>query len=294
MNRRNDSRPRIAVFAYSEVGSACLEDLIRDGANVAVVYTHEDDPKEEIWFRSVKQTALDSSIEVRAPSKIDADEINRLREIAPDLIFSFYYRAMIPKEVLDIPKLGAYNIHGALLPKYRGRACLNWAVINGEKETGATLHVMTESADRGDIIAQKAVPIEFEDTAHDVFLKVTEAAREILMSSLPSLENGTAKRYPQDESKATKFGRRRPEDGEIDWNKSAEEIYNLVRALTHPFPGAFTYWDCKKYFIWKALPAEGTFEPGKIRSESPMLVGTGRGLLRILRIQPEGEPERDA
>jgi len=153
---------------------------------------------------------------------------------------------------------------------------------------------MTESADRGDIIAQKAVPIEFEDTAHDVFLKVTEAAREILMSSLPSLENGTAKRYPQDESKATKFGRRRPEDGEIDWNKSAEEIYNLVRALTHPFPGAFTYWDCKKYFIWKALPAEGTFEPGKIRSESPMLVGTGRGLLRILRIQPEGEPERDA
>ncbi len=294
MNRRNDSRPRIAVFAYSEVGSACLEDLIRDGANVAVVYTHEDDPKEEIWFRSVKQTALDSSIEVRAPSKIDADEINRLREIAPDLIFSFYYRAMIPKEVLDIPKLGAYNIHGALLPKYRGRACINWAVINGEKETGATLHVMTESADRGDIIAQKAAPIEFEDTAHDVFLKVTEAAREILMSSLPSLENGTAKRYPQDESKATKFGRRRPEDGEIDWNKSAEEIYNLVRALTHPFPGAFTYWDCKKYFIWKALPAEGTFEPGKIRSESPMLVGTGRGLLRILRIQPEGEPERDA
>ena len=294
MNRRNDSRPRIAVFAYSEVGSACLEDLIRDGANVAVVYTHEDDPKEEIWFRSVKQTALDSSIEVRAPSKIDADEINRLREIAPDLIFSFYYRAMIPKEVLDIPKLGAYNIHGALLPKYRGRACINWAVINGEKETGATLHVMTESADRGDIIAQKAVPIEFEDTAHDVFLKVTEAAREILMSSLPSLENGTAKRYPQDESKTTKFGRRRPEDGEIDWNKSAEEIYNLVRALTHPFPGAFTYWDCKKYFIWKALPAEGTFEPGKIRSESPMLVGTGRGLLRILRIQPEGEPERDA
>ena len=294
MNRRNDSRPRIAVFAYSEVGSACLEDLIRDGANVAVVYTHEDDPKEEIWFRSVKQTALDSSIEVRAPSKIDADEINRLREIAPDLIFSFYYRAMIPKDVLDIPKLGAYNIHGALLPKYRGRACINWAVINGEKETGATLHVMTESADRGDIIAQKAVPIEFEDTAHDVFLKVTEAAREILMSSLPSLENGTAKRYPQDESKATKFGRRRPEDGEIDWNKSAEEIYNLVRALTHPFPGAFTYWDCKKYFIWKALPAEGTFEPGKIRSESPMLVGTGRGLLRILRIQPEGEPERDA
>ena len=294
MKPENNSRPRIAVFAYSEVGSACLDDLIKDDANVVVVYTHEDDPGEEIWFRSVKETALNNSIEVRTPSKIDSMETDHLRQIGPELIFSFYYRAMIPKEVLDIPRLGAYNIHGALLPKYRGRACVNWAVINGEKETGATLHVMTEFADRGDIIAQKSVPINFEDTAHDVFLKITEASREILLSSLHSLEKGTAKRYPQDESKATKFGRRRPEDGEIDWNRSADEIYNFVRALTHPFPGAFTHWEGKKFFIWKALPAEGIFEPGKIKSESPMLVGTGSGLLRVLRIQPEGGPERDA
>jgi len=205
MKAQNKSRPRIAVFAYSEVGSACLDDLIRDGANVVVVYTHEDDPGEEIWFRSVKETALNNSIEVRTPSKIDSKETDHLRQIGTDLIFSFYYRAMIPKEVLDIPVLGAYNIHGALLPKYRGRSCVNWAVINGEKETGATLHVMTEFADRGDIIAQKSVPINFEDTAHDVFLKVTEASREILLSYLPSLERGTAKRYPQEESKATKI-----------------------------------------------------------------------------------------
>ena len=294
MTQGNDLRPRIAVFAYSEVGSACLEDLIGDGANVAVVYTHTDDPDEEIWFRSVKRIALDNSIEVRMPSKINGDEIMHLREIAPDLIFSFYYRAMIPKEVLDMPRLGAYNIHGALLPKYRGRACVNWAVINGEKETGATLHVMTEFADRGDIIARKAVSIEFEDTAHDVFLKVTGASRDILMSSLPSLEAGTAERHPQNESEATKFGRRRPEDGKIDWNCSAIQIYNFVRALTHPFPGAFTYWEGKKYYIWKALPEEGKFEPGKILPGPQMLVGTGSGLLRVLRIQPDGEPERDA
>lgn len=293
MKTENKSRPRIAVFAYSEVGSACLDDLIREGANVVVVYTHEDDPGEEIWFRSVKETAQNNSIEVRTPTKIDSRETEHLRQIGTDLILSFYYRTMIPKEVLDIPELGAYNIHGALLPKYRGRACVNWAVINGEKETGATLHVMTEFADRGEIIAQKSVPINFEDTAHDVFLKVAEASREILRSSLPSLENGTAKRYPQDESKATKFGKRRPEDGEIDWSRSADEIYNLVRALTHPFPGAFTHWEGKKFFIWKALPEKGTFEPGKIKEGSPMLVGTGSGLLRILKIQPEGEPERD-
>lgn len=294
MKTENRNRPNIAVFAYSEVGTTCLEYLIRDGANVVVVYTHKDDPNEEIWFQSVKEKALNNSIEVRTPSKINKEEIDYLRQIAPDLLFSFYYRAMIPKEVLDIPKLGAYNIHGALLPKYRGRACVNWAIINGEKETGATLHVMTEFADRGEIIAQKSVPINFQDTAHDVFLKVTEASGEILNSSLLSLEQGTAKRYPQDESKATKYGRRRAEDGEIDWNRPADEIYNFVRALTHPFPGAFTNWEGKKFFIWKALPVKGNFEPGKIKSESPMLVGTGSGLLKILKFQPEGEPERDA
>jgi methionyl-tRNA formyltransferase len=153
---------------------------IKDGANVAIVYTHEDDPSEEIWFRSVKKIAEKNNIPVRTPAKIGAPEIEELRQIAPELVFSFYYRAMIPKEVLDIPRLGAYNIHGALLPKYRGRACVNWAVLNGEKETGATLHVMTEFADRGDIIAQKAVPIDLKDTAYDVFMKVTWAARDIL------------------------------------------------------------------------------------------------------------------
>ena len=294
MITKKNNRPPIALFAYSEVGSACLEYLIRDGANVAVVYTHEDDPKEEIWFRSVKDTAQKNTIDVRTPSKIEEDEIDFLKQLQPELIFSFYYRAMIPGEVLEIPKLGAYNIHGSLLPKYRGRACVNWAVINGEKETGATLHVMTKFADRGDIVAQKSVPIALEDTAYDVFLKITDAAKDILASCLPSLEKGTAERFPQDESKATKFGRRRPEDGEIDWNKSATEIYNLVRALTHPFPGAFTIWNGKKVFIWKAIPDEGKSEPGKMISESPMLVGTGQGLLKILKLQTEGEPERDA
>ena len=294
MITKKNNRPPIALFAYSEVGSACLEYLIRDGANVAVVYTHEDDPKEEIWFHSVKDLAQKNSIEVRTPSKIDEDEIDFLRQLRPELIFSFYYRAMIPKEVLEIPKLGAYNMHGSLLPKYRGRACVNWAVINGEKETGATLHVMTEFADRGDIVGQKSVPIALDDTAYDVFLKITDASKGILASCLPSLERGTAERFPQDESKATKFGRRRPEDGEIDWDKPASAIYNLVRALTHPFPGAFTIWDGKKVFIWKAIPDKGKSEPGKMISESPMLVGTGQGLLKILKLQTEGEPERDA
>lgn len=287
------TRPKIILFAYSEVGSLCLEELIKNGANVAGVYTHEDSPDEEIWFRSVKEIAEEAQIPVFTPGKITEEEIRQITTEAPELIFSFYYRAMIPKEVLEIPRLGAYNIHGALLPKYRGRACVNWAVINGEKETGATLHVMTEFADRGDIIDSERVPILFEDTAHDVFIKVAHAAHRILVRSLPSLEDGTAKRTPQDESLATKFGRRRPEDGKIDWNKSAVEIYNLVRAVTHPFPGAFTYINGKKTYIWKATPIEGNGTPGETVSEQPMLIGTGCGLLQILTLQPEGESERN-
>jgi len=284
--------PRILVFAYSEVGSVCLKQLIKQGANVVCVYTHEDDPAEEIWFQSVKQVAESANIAVRTPAKIDEKELEYIRSLEPDLVLSMYYRAIIPDGVLELPRLGAYNIHGALLPKYRGRACVNWAVLNGETETGATLHVMTSFADRGDIVDQEAVSIEFEDTAHDVFLKVVEAARVIIERQLPALVTGTALRTPQDESQATKFGRRRPEDGEIDWDKSAVEIYNLIRAVTHPFPGAFTDFDGKKVFIWKAIPREGNAKPKEIVSNKPFLVGTGNGILEIKSFQPEGEEER--
>ncbi|MFA7628870.1 MAG: formyltransferase [Candidatus Dojkabacteria bacterium] len=289
-----NSRPKVLVFAYSEVGSVCLEALLKDGANVVAVYTHEDDPNEEIWFRSVKKIAEKNKIPVRTPNKLESSDIEEIKTFEPELILSFYYRAMIPKSVLDIPRLGAYNVHGALLPKYRGRACVNWAVINGETETGSTLHVMTEFADRGNIISQKTVPILFEDTGHDVFMKIVDASRDIVMASLHSLETGTAKHTLQNEFEATKYGRRRPEDGKIDWNKSAVEIYNLIRSVTHPFPGAFTEWEDKKVFIWKALPEEGEGKPGEIVSRKPMLVGTGKGLLRIIKLQPEGELERDA
>ena len=285
------TRPRTVIFAYSEVGCLCLEELIKDGANVAAVFTHEDDPNENIWFRSVKEIAEKNGIPVRTPKKLEADEIEYFNSLAPELVLSFYYRALIPKAVLDAPRLGAYNLHGALLPKYRGRACVNWAVINGERETGATLHVMTERADRGDIVDRQAVPIEFTDTAYDVFMKVAEAARQILARLLPELQPGSAPRRPQDESAATCFGRRRPEDGKIDWSKSAEEIYNLIRAVTHPFPGAFTELAGKKYYIWKARPIEGGAKPHTIVSENPPVIGTGDGLLEILRLQPEGGEE---
>ena len=240
-------RPRILIFAYSEVGCVCLEELIKQRAEIACAFTHEDDPEEEIWFRSVKEIAQKNGIPVRTSSKLGEEDIEFCRAAAPELIFSFYYRALVPKEILLLPRLGAYNMHGALLPRYRGRACVNWAVLNGETRTGATLHVMTEKPDGGDIVDSEAVDIKFTDTAFDVFLKVAEAARVITERSLPALEAGTAPRVPQNEAEATYFGRRRPEDGRIDWNKSARDIYNLIRAVTHPFPGAFADIGGKKY-----------------------------------------------
>lgn len=279
------TRPKILVFAYSQVGAVCLEQLLSDGANVVCVYTHDDDPTEEIWFRSVKEIAKKNGIETRVAKPSLPEELEYIKKLDPELVLSFYYRALIPKSVLDIPKLGAYNIHGALLPRYRGRACVNWAVLNGETVTGATLHVMTEAADKGDIADSEAVSIEFTDTGHDVFLKVTEAARKIIERTLPALENGSVKLTPQDESKASYFGRRRPEDGEIDWNKSAVEIYNLIRSVTHPFPGAFTELDGRKCMIWKAEVLDGIAQPKEIVSRSPLVIGTGKGLLRILDIE---------
>jgi methionyl-tRNA formyltransferase len=280
------------VFAYSSIGCECLEELLDSGLKAAAVFTHEDDPGEERWFRSVRELAQEKSILVYTPQKLGGAETFLIHEIGPDLIFSFSYRRMIPVPILESASLGAFNIHGALLPRYRGRACVNWAVLNGETETGVTLHHMTARVDEGRIIDQEAVPIGLDDTAHDVFKKMIPAAREVLHRSLPSILAGTAYGREQDESRATYFGRRRPEDGLIDWSKPAREIYNLVRAVTHPFPGAFTFHGGRKLFVWSACPLPGEEgEPGLVISSSPLEVGTGSGALRIYDAQWDGEAE---
>jgi len=289
-------RPRIVVFAYSEVGYRCTKALLESKANVRAIFTYEDDPNEEVWFSSVKSLALEYNIPYFTPEGVsDGASIELIRSLKPEILFSFYYRHLIPKEVLSIPQLGAFNMHGSLLPKYRGRACVNWAIINGEKETGATLHYMTEKPDKGDIVDQERVPIEYTDTALDVMLKVAEAAKEIITRALPLIEKGIAPRRSQDPSLATYFGRRRPEDGIIKWEKDAIQIYNLVRAVTHPYPGAFTFYKGRKIFVWKAsvLNEDSKEVPGTVLSTAPFEVATGRGKIRIERCQEEGKEELD-
>jgi methionyl-tRNA formyltransferase len=283
----------IVVCAYHNVGYRCLEELIRQGAEISLVFTHDDSPSEEIWFSSVRELARQNGIPVLTSDINFKENVVLLREVAPDLLLSFYYRNMIRKEVLEIPKLGALNLHGSFLPKYRGRVPVNWAVINGESETGATLHYMVEKPDAGDIVDQEKVAITFSDTAYQVFNKVTEAAVTVISRAYPRLVAGTAPRLPMDLSQGSYFGGRRPEDGRIDWTRSALEIYNLIRGVTHPYPGAFSYLRGRRVLFWSALPIDGEGEPGRIMSASPLVIGTGRGLLAVGTLQDDGEPERE-
>ncbi len=292
------NKPSILVFAYHDVGYECLNLLIERRENILAVITHEDNPTEQIWFKSVKELAARNNIPVCTPQSVNTPEwIDRIRTWAPQLIFSFYYRNMIKEDILSIPPLGAFNMHGSLLPKYRGRVPINWAVLHGEKESGVTLHYMVKRADAGDIVDQQAVPILHDDTAQAVFQKVVKAARIVLERQIDALLKGTAPRQKQDESQATYFGGRKPEDGRIDWTQSAEKIYNLIRAVTHPYPGAFTEQDGKRLFIWWAKPckdADCSGASGQVLSEKPLCVATGNGCLEILTLQWEGSKEQNA
>ena len=292
------SAPRAVVFAYSSVGCACLEALLEGGVAVAAVYTHEDDPGEERWFRSVADLARSRGLTVLTPPLLGGAEEERLRALAPDLIFSFYYRALIPERILSLAPLGAFNLHGSLLPRYRGRACVNWAVLNGETETGVTLHHMTARADRGRIVDQASVPIGPDDTAHDVFLKLIPRAAEVLRRSLPDIRAGRAEGVEQDESRATTFGRRRPSDGLMEWTRNARALHDLVRAVAPPFPGAFTFCEGRKLLVWRTRVPEdegdsGGAPPGTVLRSEPLTVAAGSGALTITSARWENDGSDD-
>ncbi len=301
MSQPNSTRVPIAVFGYSDTGHACLKLLLDRGENVVLIATHEDSPGEHRWFPSVAELARSRGIEpVMFPDDGSPEAVDRVRAASPELLFSFYYRGVLPEETLAIPRLGAYNMHGSLLPRYRGRAPVNWAVLKGESRTGATLHVMTARPDAGDIVDQEAVPIGPDDTATEVQRRVTAAAVRILERRLEDLKAGRAPRRPQEESAATRFGRRQPEDGRIDWTRSAREVHDLVRAVTHPYPGAFTdVFGGGKTYLWRTrLPNLGAHDnfPGQVRREEGRLyVACGDDYyVEVLSLQREGEEEVEA
>jgi len=294
---------RLIFMGYHNVGYFCLKALIemcRDfGDEIVAVVTHADNPKENLWFAQVRDLAFQHFLPLYQPDDPnDPAFVEAMRRLAPDFLFSCYYRNMLKQPLLELPKHGALNLHGSLLPKYRGRVPVNWVLVHGETETGMTLHYMEEKADRGDIVAQKRVPITPEDTAFTLFAKMTVAAEDLLREAYPLLRSGLAPRIPQDHTQASYFGGRGPEDGRINWNRPAPEIYNLVRAVTHPYPGAFTTLAGRKLLVWwgrpLAEPAAAAAVPGLIVARllgEGLLVATGEGQFLIERAQWEGEPE---
>jgi methionyl-tRNA formyltransferase len=232
---------RAVVFAYHDVGARCLEVLLRHGVEVPLVLTHRDDPGETIWFESVAEHAARHGIPAITPQDPDAAAtVAQVKKTRPDFVFSFYYRRMLGPGLLAVPPRGAFNMHGSLLPKYRGRSPVNWAILKGETETGATLHEMLAKPDAGRIVDQEPVPIDPDDLAVDVFRKMTAAAETVLERSLPKLIDGSAVLRAQDLAAGSYFGGRTPEDGRLDWGRPAREVHDLVRAVAPPFPGAFT------------------------------------------------------
>lgn len=255
---------RAVVFAYHNVGVRCIKVLLAGGVDIALVVTHEDNPQEAIWFESVVQLCQAEGIAYVTPPDARSPELlARVQAAQPDVLFSFYYRHMLPADLLDVAP--AYNMHGSLLPQFRGRAPVNWAVLHGASETGATLHAMTVKPDAGAIVAQTAVPILPDDTAFEVFGKVTVAAEQTLWRILPALLDGSAPLLPNDLRQGGYFGGRKPEDGRIEWTAPAQQVYNLHRAVAPPYPGAFTDVGTARYVIGKARlsgPAPGHLPPG--------------------------------
>jgi UDP-4-amino-4-deoxy-L-arabinose formyltransferase/UDP-glucuronic acid dehydrogenase (UDP-4-keto-hexauronic acid decarboxylating) len=279
------------VLAYHTIGCEGIEALERNGFDVVAVFTHRDDPTENTWFRSVAEVAAERRIPVFAPENINHEIwVQRIREFEPDVIFSFYYRKLIKSEILEIPKLGCYNLHGSLLPKFRGRAPINWVLVKGESETGVTLHHMTPRPDDGDIVGQKKIEISDDDTALTLHRKAASASARLLDELLPKILDNTAPRTPQNESEASYFHGRTPADGEIRWTATATEVRNLVRAVTRPYPGAFSHLVERKVLLWSVdvEPAgDRSAEPGTVISTDPLVIACGQGAVRVVSGQTE-------
>lgn len=280
------------VLAYHDFGCSGIEALLRNGFEIEAVFTHRDDPGENIWFGSVAELAASHDIPVFAPDDINHPLwVERIAAMEPDILFSFFYRRLVKPPILDIPPHGCLNLHASLLPRYRGRCPINWVLINGEEETGVTLHYMTPKPDDGDIVCQRRVPITDDDTAGSLVEKACSAATAMLDESLPLIKAGDAPRTPQDHAEATYFGGRKPADGAIDWSRSARDVRNLIRAVTQPYPGAFSHVAGTKCLIWRASEAQvdgARHAPGTVVSLDPLTVACGRRALRIDLAQPEG------
>ena len=286
---------KILYIGNHNIGVMCLNELIHRGHEVVAVIGIPEDPNEKNYYASVVHAAKEHAIQAYTPQNVNnPDLVNTFRELQPDLITVISYRQILRKPIIDIPTLGVINLHGALLPKFRGGSPINWALIKGEKETGVTIHYIDEGVDTGPIIKQSAIPIAYDDTVVTLFDKVTQAGFEIFQDVIGYFESGDVPKKTNIKADGSYYRRRTPEQGLIDWNQDAVSVYNLIRALVPPFPGAFSYFDGRKVIIEWGLPvsvSKATASPGEIIVFQHMgqhAIATGGGAILPQRVNVEG------
>lgn len=278
------------VFAYHDMGCVGINALLASGYRISAIFTHADTPGENPFFGSVARIAARTGIPVYTPEDVNHPLWReRIRALAPQAIFSFYYRRVLSDAILQCAPLGAFNLHGSLLPQYRGRAPLNWVLVNGEMQTGVTLHRMTSEPDAGPIVAQQRVDIAPDDDAPSLHHKLCECADSLLRDILPVIKSGNYQQQQQDHAQASYVTRRTPEAGRMDWSRSAHELHNLVRAVTDPWPGAFCYAGATRLTVWSSrLRKDFPCAPsGTVLSVSPLVVACGSDSLEIVTGQSD-------
>ncbi|NIT59122.1 MAG: hypothetical protein GWN00_23735 [Aliifodinibius sp.] len=301
----NNNRCRIVFIGCVQEGKECLEEILEADGHVVAILTFTDEfaarTSGAVSFEHISQSYNIPLYKVKSTNT--PESVALLREIEPDVIFVVGWTRLVSAEVLAIPKYGCIGMHASLLPKYRGRAPVNWALINNEKVTGNTMILLDEGVDTGDILLQRTIPITLSDTCRTLYDKVSVAGRGMIREIIPYLKRGQLPRKPQNDAEASVMPKRSPEDGLIDWNKSALELFNWVRALTHPYPGAFTYFQGKKLFVWEAqiahfpVVSNGRLskqaQPGQVLTVSDgILVVTGQNeLLNLRRLNYENDVE---
>ena len=272
MNTPFQGKCTAVLFGYGQFGCVAFEALLRAGADVRLVVTYRDRVEENCWWQSLERTALAAGVPVVCDVELGKDSTfaRQLAALAPELIISSFYRALLDDQVLALPRLGAWNLHPSLLPAYRGRAPLNWQLVRGEQRGGLTLHRMVQRADAGGIIAQTEVTIGPDQDAYGLTWQLLDRAPALLDHAIAQLLAGTAVERPQSLAQGSLFGRRQPQDGLIDWHQPARVIHNLVRAVAPPWPGAFTLLDGARLIISRSrvvrddghAGAPGTILPG--------------------------------
>ena len=285
-----------------EISAVCLRELIGSDNEIVAVVTGKDKPRGRgnvMTPTAVKALAIEHSLPVYTPDSLRTEEfMELLREIDPELIAVVAYGKILPKSVLDYPKYGCVNVHVSLLPKYRGAAPMQRAIIDGERETGVTIMYMAEGVDTGDIITAEAFPIGPEDDFEAIHDRSAEVGGRLLVKALRDIENGTATRTPQDHSLATHAAKIEKEDCKIDFTKSAEVLDCTIRGVT-PIPGAFAYLKGKMLKIYKASPTEGKGRPGEVIALDPKGAGSftvacAEGALKVFGVIPEGKGKMGA